>query len=89
MATTHPRPLSDQIRDSNARLDEALRQRVGICLETYKVIKNLTQLSGAGAGIYAMYLGADPLIAFALIAGIITGPEAIEYVLTNDPGGGQ
>ena len=85
MSTTRNQPLPAQIRESNQRLDAALRQRVGISLEAYKVIKNFTQLAGAGAGIYAMSLGADPLVTFALIAGIIMGPEAIEYVLTNDP----
>lgn len=85
---SHPhRTLTTQIRDHNRRLDSCLRRKAGISLETYKVIKNLTQLAGAAAGVYAMYLGADPLITFALIAGVITGPEAIEYVLTHDPGG--
>lgn len=79
--------LRDEIRRRNALLDSCLRRRVGIRLQTYKVIKNLTQLAGAGAGIYAMSLGADPLTTFALIAGIITGPEALEYVITNDPEG--
>jgi len=39
---------------------------------------------GAASGIYAMSLGADPLTAFALIALIISGPEAFEYVITNE-----
>lgn len=87
MATTTNRPLTDQIRDCNARLDEALRQRVGICLETYKLIKNTTQLVGAIGVIFAIYEGADPMTAAFLIAVIISGPEAIEYVLTNGSGG--
>jgi hypothetical protein len=49
----------------------------------YKIIKGLTQLAGAGAGIYAMSLGADPLTAFMLIAFIIGGPEMFEYVAVN------
>jgi hypothetical protein len=79
--------LTRQIHDHNRRLDSRLRGQVGISLQTYKVIKNLTQLAGAAAGIYAMALGADPMVTFALIAGIITGPEAIEYALTHDPEG--
>lgn len=77
--------LRRQIEHHNRRLDSSLQRRVGISLETYKVIKNLTQLFGAAAGVYSMHLGADPMLTFALIAGIITGPEAIEYVLTHDP----
>ena len=55
-------------------------------LKTFKTIKALTQLVGAGAGIYAMSLDAPPLAAFALIAIIISGPEALEYLeyLIND-----
>jgi len=54
-------------------------------LKTFKTIKALTQLVGAGAGIYAMSLDAPPLAAFALIAIIISGPEALEYLINDDP----
>lgn len=87
MSTPTHRTLRCEIQARNARLDDQLRTRLGIGLQAYKVIKNLTQLAGAGAGIYAMSLGADPLMTFALIAFVISGPEAIEYALTHDPGG--
>lgn len=83
MATEYP-TLKADVEVYNHQLDDALRSKVGICLKTYKVIKNITQLAGAAAGIYAMSLGADPMTTFVLIAGIILGPEGLEYVLTNE-----
>lgn len=83
MATTQNPHLSAEIAEYNQRLAERLSDRVGISLQTYKVIKALTQLVGAAAGVYAMQQGADPMTAFALIAFIIGGPELFEYVLTN------
>lgn len=52
-------------------------------LKVFRIIKALTQLVGAGAGIYAMWLGADPLLAFALTAIIISGPESLEYLISE------
>lgn len=52
-------------------------------MQTYKVVKALVQLAGALAGVMAMQYGADPMAAFTLIAFIIGGPEAFEFVLTN------
>jgi len=52
-------------------------------LKTYKLIKAVTQLVGAGAGIYAMHLGAAPLATFAMMAVIISGPEALEYLIND------
>lgn len=86
MANQHKaNSLRAEVCEYNNQLDVALRDKVGISLKTYKIIKNMTQLVGAAAGVYAMFLGADPLTAFALIAMIIVGPEGIEYVLTNEP----
>ena len=52
-------------------------------LRTFKSIKAVTQLVGAAAGIYAMSLGAPPLATFALTAVIISGPEALEYLINQ------
>lgn len=52
-------------------------------LKLFKIIKAFTQLIGAASGVYAMHLGADPLTAFALVAFIISGPEALEYVINE------
>ena len=54
-------------------------------LKTFKTIKATTQLVGAAAGIYAMHQGADPMTTFALVAIIISSPEALEYLI-NDQG---
>jgi len=54
---------------------------------TFKVLKAATQLVGMIGGIVAMRNGADPLIAFGMMAFMWGGPEAIEVVL--ETGGGQ
>jgi len=76
--------LNSELRSYNQDLDAYCRSHWGISVKLYKVIKSFTQMVGAASGIYAMSLGADPLTAFALIALIISGPEAFEYVITND-----
>jgi hypothetical protein len=52
-------------------------------LKAFKVIKAVTQLVGAAAGIYAMSLGAPPLATFAMMVLIISGPEAMEYLINE------
>lgn len=74
--------LRAEMQECNRRIDQKL-QPYGMSFQTYKVIKALTLLVGAASGVYAMSLGADPLIAFALIALIISGPEAFEYALSK------
>ncbi|MEA5387108.1 hypothetical protein VB779_08605 [Haloarculaceae archaeon H-GB11] len=80
-------PLKQELEAYNESLDSCLKDRFGMTLRTFKTIKALTQLVGAAAGIYAMSLGAAPLASFALIAIIISGPEALEYLIES--GGGQ
>lgn len=75
--------LNSELRSYNQDLDAYCRSHWGISVKLYKIIKSFTQMVGAASGIYAMSLGADPLTAFALIALIISGPEAFEYVITN------
>jgi len=75
--------LNTELSAYNQSLDSYCRTHWGITVKVYKVIKALTQLAGAGAGIYAMMLGADPTMAFGLIALIISGPEAFEFLVTN------
>jgi len=52
-------------------------------LKTFKTVKAVTQLVGAGAGVYAMSLGAPPLATFAIMALIISGPEGMEYLINQ------
>lgn len=84
--TNQHRTVRAQITEHNRRLDSHLRRRVGVTLEAYKVIKNVGQLAGAIGVTFAIQQGADPLTSAFLIAVIISGPEALEYVLMNDPG---
>jgi|GEM_PF-1985160 len=85
MSTTNT-TLLDEIAEYNDSLDDCLRGRFGMTLKTFKTIKATAQLVGAGAGVYAMSLGAPPLATFALMAIIISGPEAIEYLINDgDP----
>lgn len=77
------RSLKDELDAYNQGLDQCLRGRFGMTLKLFKTIKAATQLVGAGAGVYAMAQGADPMTSFALIALIISGPEALEYIISN------
>ncbi len=83
MATSNTKPLKQELAEYNDSLDACLRYRYGMTLKVFKVIKAVTQLVGAAAGIYAMHQGADPMTAFALIAIIISGPEALEYLINH------
>jgi len=82
------RPFKQELEQYNNHLDGCLKERFGMTLKLFKIIKALTQLVGAAAGIYAMHQGADPLTAFALVAFIISGPEALEYMI-NETGNGS
>ncbi|MFC6973634.1 hypothetical protein ACFQL1_01480 [Halomicroarcula sp. GCM10025709] len=81
------RPLNQELAAYNDRLDHCLRSQYGMSLRLFKIIKQLTQLTGVAAGIYAMSLGAPPLATFAMMAVIITGPEGLEYFI--EKGGGS
>jgi len=74
--------LTREVVAYNYNLDQACRSW-GFRLQTYKVIKAITQLTAIAAGVYAMSPDADPLVVFGLIALIWSGPEAVEYVLVN------
>jgi hypothetical protein len=82
MSTTRP-SLREELDAYNDHLDDCLRSRFGMTLKTFKTIKALTQLAGALAGAYAMYLGADPLLTIVLIATMVSGPEALEAVINQ------
>lgn len=56
---------------------------------TFKVLKATTQLVGMVGGVIAMHYGADPMLAFAMMAFIWGGPEAIEVVLETSSTGGD
>lgn len=84
MSTPNP-SLKTELAEYNRRLDRCLRTRYQMTLRTYRLIKATTQLLGVAAGILAMTQGADPMYAFALIAGIIGGPELFEMALESQP----
>lgn len=85
MSTTNP-SLKQELAQYNDDLDRCLRGRYGMTLKAFKAIKATTQLVGAGAGIYAMSKGAPPLATFAMMTVIISGPEALEFLINNgDP----
>ena len=87
MATTNDPSLKQELDAYNDRLDSRLRSALGMSIKAFKVIKASTQLVGAAAGIYAMSLGAPPLASFALIAIIVSGPEALEYLIESGSAG--
>lgn len=81
--STHRPTLKQELSEYNSRLDACLRSRYGMTLARFKLVKSITQFTGAAAGIYAMSLGADPMTALTLVAFMVGGPDAIEYVLEN------
>jgi hypothetical protein len=82
MSTTRP-SLREELDEYNAHLDHCLRSHYGMTLKTFKSIKALTQLAGALAGAYALYLGADPLLTILLITTMVSGPEALEAIINQ------
>lgn len=87
MATNNNQSLRDDLASYNRDLEACLRARVGMSLKTFKVIKALTQLLGAAAGVYAMSKGAPPFATFVLIATVVSGPEVLEYFIEAQGGG--
>jgi hypothetical protein len=75
--------LSAELSEHNEHIDNYCQSRWGVTVQAYKLTKAITQFSGAAAGIYAMSLGADPLTAFVLIAMILAGPEAFEFIISQ------
>lgn len=82
-----PRPIRPTLREElwayNDSLDHCLRCRYGMSIKAFKTIKAVTQLAGVAAGIYAMSLGAPPLATFAMMVLLISGPEAMEFLIEN------
>lgn len=74
---------SRSFRADLERCNATLASVYGMSFRTYKLVKAVTQLLGAAAGVYAMSLGAPPLVSFALIATIISGPELIEVLIAQ------
>lgn len=81
--STSKSTLRDELAEYNQHLDSRLRSRWSVSLKTFKSIKALTQLAGVAVGFYAISQGADPLTAFALVAFLVNGPEALEYLINN------
>lgn len=49
----------------------------------FKQIKALTQFVGMVVGGYGMYLGADPLLMFAMMTVMYAGPEGVQAYLES------
>ena len=83
MTHTH-QSLTDSLKAENRRLDNVLRRKVGICLQTYKVIAALTRMAGVLIGGYAIaYTGMDPATALTLTTAMVLGPDAVEAAITH------
>lgn len=88
MATNNQPSLRDELASYNHNLSACLKERAGMSLKTFKTIKALTQLIGAGAGAYAMSKGAPPGFMMVCITAVVSGPEILEYLLEQEGGGG-
>lgn len=80
MASRKPTLRTELVQYNNS-LDACLRSQYGMTLKLFKLVKALTQLVGAAAGVYAMSLGAPPLAALAMMTVMIAGPEGLEYLI--------
>lgn len=60
-------------------------------MQTYKIIKAITQLVGVFAGVWVIQTqgATDPMAVYTLMVVVITGPELLEVALTNGDGGGE
>lgn len=76
-------PPRETTRQGISRCQLTASERFHVSLRVYKTVKALTQLLAVGAGIFSIHQGADPMTVFALIAAIVTGPEAMEYIWAN------
>lgn len=88
MAARNP-SFKEELDAYNRSLDRCLRQDFGMTLKTFKIVKAVVQLAGAGAGIYAMSLGAPPLAALTMVTIMVSGPEALEYLVSENGGEGS
>ena len=70
-------------REVISRCNHSVTRRFGVTLAVYKTIKALTQLVAVAGGFYAISEGADPTMTFALVALIVSGPEAVETILAS------
>lgn len=82
--STHKRRLSN--REEISRCQLIASERFNVSLKVYKIVKSIVVGAGVSACGYGMYLGGDPVILGALIAMMITGPEALEYFWANGAG---
>jgi len=74
--------FNSDLRRYNRRLARGCRT-YGMNFRLFKLLKATLQLVGAAAGIYAMMLGAPPLAALAMITVMVSGPEAMEYLIED------
>lgn len=79
MATKHHETNTQSIQ----RCNRAVTERLRVSLKVYKSIKATAQLAAVATGFLAIAEGADPMTAFALVAVIVAGPEAVETIIAN------
>jgi lysozyme family protein len=81
MATNNRKPTN---RQSIQQCNKAVTDRIHMSLKAYKTIKALTQLSAVATGFYAIAEGAAPMVTFALVATIVSGPEVLETLIASE-----
>ncbi len=81
MATRHPPSNRDRI----AQCNHEVAKRANMSLRAYKTIKAVVMLAAVATGFYAISEGADPMTTFALVALIVSGPDAWETLIGDQP----
>ena len=68
----------------NLAVADMCETKLGITLHMYRTIEQIMYLGAVILGMLAVSEGADPLLTTAIVAFIISGPAALEYLLVRE-----
>lgn len=74
----------DAVRTHNSRFATFLQEHYQMSLAVWKAVKSGVDLGAIILAIYAMQLGADPVVAIIAAVAIIQGPEILEYLAVRE-----
>lgn len=74
----------DGVKAHNSRLAAYLQEHFQMSLAVWKGVKSAVDFGAIILAIYAMQLGADPLVAIVAAVIIIQGPEILEYLAVRE-----
>lgn len=74
----------DAVRTHNSRFATFLQEHYQMSLAVWKAVKSGVDLGAIILAIYAMQLGAEPVVAIVAAVIIIQGPEILEYLAVRE-----